>query len=376
MKRHFKPFGLWRAALLLLLLQTACDKPNDVQPVLTNNPLQSELDRRVDQWVRPYTAKAATAGVSIGILQHGKAYYYGYGEISKGSRRIPDSTTLFEIGSLTKLFTAAMVVDFVQTKGWSPEMPIRSLLPATLPVLAVDGKEIRLQHLLNHTSGLPRLPTDFWQGTDPLKPYEGYDSSRVYQNLKSIRLAAVPGSTFSYSNYGMGLAGLILERNSGQRYQTYLQERICGPLGLKNTGLDIPASTVLAKGYDAEGREVPYWDDLAGLKGAGAIRSTARDMLLFAQHQLYLTSPLSEVFRICQKVSFQDTDYKIGYGWFYYQLAGTECLVHDGGTGGFNSFLYVSKTKELAVVVLFNNSTQEAAPVANGLMEELLRNAN
>jgi CubicO group peptidase (beta-lactamase class C family) len=362
--------------LLFSLFQfSSCvEDKEELKPVITNNPLTSEQDKLVDQIINPLAAKSATIGLSIGILKDGVFYQYGYGEMVKGSGDIPDNHTLFEIGSITKTFTAALLVNKLNALGLDANQPIGQFLPSDIPALTKDDQEILVKHLLTHTSGLPRLPGNFEDGMDINNPYKHYDSTKVYNYLKAYALTSKPGSSFEYSNLGIGVAGLIVERITGKSYEQNLIETICDPLEMDETRITVSSSSNFAKGYDSEGNEAQYWDDLGGFKGAGAIRSNVHDMLIYAQSQLEESNtPLRNTFQTCQQVYYQASPLKLGLTWFYLPISNQECLLHDGGTGGFRSFLYISKSQKMALIVLCNNADDDFAVTSNNLAAELFK---
>jgi len=358
--------------LPVILLLLACKKDN-TQPLLTNNPLKTEQDLLVNETVKAYAEKKTTAGLSIGILRNNEQQQYGYGEVIKGLKMIPDENTAFEIGSITKTFTAVMMLNLLSSLNLTIDEPANNLLPASIPLLIKNGKKVTIKHLLNHTSGLPRLPINFGKESDSQNPYKNQDSSKVYEALKTANLISDPGEKFEYSNLGMAVAGLIIERKSGKSYSDYLKENVCTPLGLTRTKAIRDFNENLAKGYTEKGKETPYWD-LAGYAGAGSIYSTTKDLLNYSKSILNSdNSSKSAIFKKVKEVTFSSSDYKIASAWFYLTINGVECLVHDGGTGGFRSFIYIAPSKNLSIVVLANNGWDNAATVANELASRLIR---
>lgn len=368
---------------ILLALFTSCNKDDDnsTQPVITNNPLATRLDSLVQQEVLDFAKKKSTAGFSIGILQSGQTHFYGYGETVEGNAKIPNENTIFEIGSITKTFTASAALLWAESKGISLNTPINNWLPATIPSLSKDNQKIELLHLLNHTSGLPRLPEDIDDDWDPNNPYVKYDSTRVYNYLKTYKLSRKPGALFEYSNLGMGLAGLILERQLQLPYEQLIQQKITQPLGMTRTKVTLTAEDIqnAAKPHDKKGRVVPYWEWKA-LAGAGALKSTAKDLLVYAKKHLDApTDDLGRAFQEMHDITYSgkgvdNQDYKIGLAWFELTIENQKVWVHDGGTGGFSSFIFICPAKNLAMVFLSNNITEAGAPaVATDLFSAILK---
>ncbi|MFC2138964.1 serine hydrolase domain-containing protein [Bacteroidota bacterium] len=322
----------------------------------------NDLDMRVNEVIAPYAQESSTASVSIGILKDNQISYYGYGETKKGNNIIPDSETIYEIGSITKTFTALLMIDYLQSNSLSIDCPINNLLPADIPLLQYNSKPIRIKHLLNHTSGLPRLPDDFNNGSDPNNPYKHYDSTKMYSFLKTFNLQREPGKTFEYSNFGMGLAGIILERQTHASYEQLLLEKICIPLGLDKTKiiLDKIDSLNFAIGHDDKGNQAPHWDDLNAFNGAGAIKSNARDLVHYGKSILSSQSTgIKTQIDSCLNVTFISSDTKMASGWGYQYKNGYEFYSHAGGTAGFSSKIVICKNKNIVLVVLFSNASSD-----------------
>ncbi|MFN7118783.1 MAG: serine hydrolase domain-containing protein [Saprospiraceae bacterium] len=360
---------LWILTLAVCLFSCNDEENNNTQPVTTNNPLATRLDSLVHADVLDFAKKKSTAGLSIGILRNGQTHFYGYGETVEGNGKIPNENTIFEIGSISKTFTASALALWAESKSIALNTPINQFLPATIPTLSKDNQKIELLHLLNHTSGLPRLPNDIDDDWDPNNPYAKYDSTRVYNYLKTYQLSRKPGALFEYSNLGMGLAGRILEREKGMSYEQLIKQLITQPLGMTKTKMTLTTEDLqnAAQPHDKSGKVVPFWDWKA-LAGAGALKSTAKDMLLYAQKHLAApTDDLGKAFQQMRNTTYSGKgtdglDYKIGLAWFELTIDNQQVWVHDGGTGGSSSFIFICPAKNLAMVFLSNNNTDAGAP--------------
>src|SRR6185312_10558005 len=179
-------------------------------PVASNNPLVTAQDRIVDSVALGYMRRLAPVGLSIGILRNGKTSFYGYGEATKGEGNVPGARTLFEIGSITKTFTATMLGLAVGEGKMSLDDPVNKYLPDSIPPLEFHGRIVTIRDLSNHTGGIPRMPDNFQSkvsnGNDP---YADYTVNDLYGWLRTLRLTREPGSRFEYSNAGVGLLGTI-----------------------------------------------------------------------------------------------------------------------------------------------------------------------
>ena len=158
--------------------------------VATSNPMISPLDKKVDALVRPYINKENTVGLVIGVLHEGKTHVYGYGETKKGSNKLPDGNTLFEIGSITKTFTATLLADLVVKGKINLSDPVNKYLPDSISDLQYNGKPVTIQSLSNHSSGLPRLPGNLFEQADANNPYKHYDDAKLFSFLKTLSQTA------------------------------------------------------------------------------------------------------------------------------------------------------------------------------------------
>ncbi len=308
----------------------------------------------VDRLVQPEIRSGKRVGVAVGILVGGRSAVFGYGK-----DRVPDGDTVFEIGSITKVFTTALLADMAARGEAALDAPVRKLLPADVKVPRHGEQEITLEQLATHTSGLPRQPADLLAAADPDNPYVSYGTKDLYASLAKIALSRPPGEKSEYSNLGMGLLGHALARRLGGTYEKAVLDRICRPLGMKDTTIALSPDRRkrLAAGHSAERKPVPGWD-FDALAGAGALRSTVNDMLRFAAANLGADGPLKAVFETCHRPRAKEGDLDVGLAWVTLppDPAGRRVIWHNGRTGGYSSFLGLVKDRGVAVVVLSNSS--------------------
>jgi CubicO group peptidase (beta-lactamase class C family) len=290
------------------------------------------------------------------LITHGKA------STSDGARAL-DGDTVFEIGSMSKVFTSLLLADAVQRGEVALDDPISKYLPAPVKV-PERGRPITLQDLANHTSGLPRLPTNM-SPKDPENPYADYSVEQLYQFLSAYQLPRDVGSAYEYSNLGAGLLGHILALRAGTDYESLVKTRIAGPLGMTSTSVMLTPSMKarLATGHDRLLKPTKGWD-LPTLAGAGAIRSSANDMLTFLAAAMdYGQSPL----RVAMKAMLQNRapagapNMEIGLGWHIARSNGKTIVWHNGGTGGYRTFMGFDPDAR-AGVVLLTNAASAAGP--------------
>lgn len=297
-------------------------------------------------------------GIVIGVVTPEGTWFFSRGVGSLKTNEPVDENSVFEIGSNTKTFTGVLLADEVVNGRLGLDDPLQKLLPAGITAPTRGGRTIDLVHLANHTSGLPRSPANFVR-IDPDNPYAAYTPEQAYAALDAYELPRDIGAEFVYSNFGMGLLGTVLAYRNGVTYEELVLAKITGPLGMKDTRIvltpDLEAR--LARGHHF-GIEVGNWDFQA-IAGAGAIRSTAVDMLRYLAANIGLVeTELSPALEL----SHEDTgatfgDIKVGLGWLKTPCDGGEIIWHDGGTGGYMSYMGFRKETRTGVVVLTNSQS-------------------
>ncbi len=268
-----------------------------------------------------------------------------------------DEHTLFEIGSVSKVLTGSLLAEMAQLGEVNLQDPILKYLPAATRAPSLDGKQITLLDLATQRSGLPRLPDNFLP-SDGANPYADYTPEKLYQFLSDYTLPRAPGKSYEYSNLGMGLLGHLLARRLGTNYAGVLQQRLCGPLGMTETVVELTPNFKkrLAPPHDASGTIVENWD-LNALAGAGGIRSSAHDMLTFLAANLAdQTSGVGAALKTAQMpVNSTDTpDTRIGLAWHVTDRNSMRIVWHNGQTGGYHSFVGFDPDKKTGVVLLCN----------------------
>ena len=303
-----------------------------------------------------------TIGVVVGVIGPEGRRLIAYGHPEKGDSHPVDGDTIFEIGSETKVFTALLLADMVQRGEVTLDDPVAKYLPQGVKMPERNGRPITLVDLATHTSGLPRLPANL-APKDPGNPYADYSVEQLHQFLSSYQLTRDIGSQYEYSNLGGGLLGYVLALRAGTGYEALVESRICKPLGMNNTRITLTPEMKarLAAGHNAALDTVENWD-LPTLAGAGALRSSANDMLNFIAANLgYTKSPLSPAMAAMLKVRKPTgrPGLEIALGWHIFTSNGKEIIWHNGGTGGYRSFMGFDPRARVGVV-LFSNAGTEA----------------
>ena len=305
-------------------------------------------------------AQHQSVGIVVGVIGPEGRRVIAYGHLEKGDPRTLDGDTVFEIGSATKVFTSLLLADMVQRREVALDDPVAKYLPPGVKMPERNGRVITLVDLATHTSGLPPLPANL-KPKDPGNPYADYSVDQLYQFLSGYQLTRDIGSQYEYSNLGGGLLGHVLARRAGMDYETLVRTRICDPLGMNNTRITLTPEMKarLAVGHNRALDPVENWD-LPTLAGAGALRSTANDMLTFLAANLgYIKSPLAPAMAAMLKVRRPtgQRGFDVAIGWHLYKTTNTELVEHNGGTGGYRSYIGFDPKQRVGVVALSNTAT-------------------
>ena len=309
-------------------------------------------------------------GLVVGVVEPQGTTTLCRGRMAADAERLVDENTIFEIGSITKVFTATLLAEMGQRGLVGLDDPVRQLLPATAKVPERDGKQITLRHLATHRSGLPRMPENF-ASADEGNPCADYGEDDLLQNLAGCELIGEIGSHYEYSNLGAGLLGFALARRAGVSYAALVRERICAPLGLDDTCIELSAEqrSRLARGHMGTA-PAKNWD-FDALAGAGALRSSVRDMLRFLRANLLLDeTPLAAVLQATQRERFEtgQPGSLVALGWHVRTKNDRAIVWHNGGTGGYRSFCGFDPATKRGVVVLAN-STSDVDDIGFHLLE-------
>ena len=295
-------------------------------------------------------------GIVVGMIADDpqERWVVGYGRLSATDERVPDGDTVFEIGSITKVFTGILLAQAVLNGEVKLDDPISMYLPEGVTAPEYEGRSITLLDLATHTSGLPR---ESFHPRDESNPYADYTMDQMYVFLSGYRLTRAPGSSFEYSNYGFGLLGNLLVRRAGQAdYEALLLERITRPLGMDSTRIELTPEMLSRLATPHLSYSVVTSNfDIPTLAGCGAIRSTANDMLTFLAANMGMTEtelqPALQLANTPQRL-MDGLDY-MGLGWVL-PNSGKGIHWHNGETGGYHSYLGWDPQRKIGVVVLAN----------------------
>jgi D-alanyl-D-alanine-carboxypeptidase/D-alanyl-D-alanine-endopeptidase len=299
-------------------------------------------------------------GIVVGVIDPSGRRVVAYGKRDPADPRPLDGDTEFEIGSITKVFTSLLLVDMVRRGEVALDDPAAKYLPPGVRLPEHGGKAITLQDLATHTSGLPRMPSNFTP-KDPANPYADYTVRQLDQFISGYELTRDPGASWDYSNLGFGLLGHLLSRRAGLEYEALVKARVLAPLGMADTTITLTPDQAgrLAAGHDAALHRVSNWD-LPTLAGAGALRSTANDLLTFLAAELgYADTPLKA--DMAKLLSLRRPTISPAMtqalGWEVVTTPAGDIVQHGGGTGGYHTFIAFDPGTRTGVVVLTNAET-------------------
>ena len=259
--------------------------------------------------------------------------------------------TAFEIGSVSKTMTAALLADLIRQGKGSLDDPLSAWLPEGTKLPEYQGKPILLRHVVTHTAGLPALPSRM-AAPSMDDPYAKLDAATLLASLGDVTLTAAPGSKFEYSNFASMVLSYAVARRAGSDMETLLKQRLFAPLGMRHAYVNVaPAGVRPAQGHTPNTRAASAWDFQTDLAGVGGVRATLDDMVRYVQGQLGSeATAISPALQLSQqKVS--DTP-PMAMNWMLMPVGGRTVHVHEGGTGGFSSFVSFDKTQQRGVVIL------------------------
>jgi D-alanyl-D-alanine-carboxypeptidase/D-alanyl-D-alanine-endopeptidase len=315
-------------------------------------------DAKLLELIKSRVDDGRATGLVLGVMDaDGSVRVVSYGDPGAGAQPF-SANSVFEIGSVTKVFTTTLLADMVQKGEVSLDAPAQQYAPAGMTLPTRNGKAITLAHLAEQNSGLPRLP-DNMSFADMSNPYADYTAENLNTFLAGHTLRRDPGAEFEYSNLGMGLLGNLLANRAGQTYEQLVTTRVLDPLDMQMTGITLTPEmrAYLAKGHSGPDTPAANWD-LPSLAGAGALRSTMNDLMKFVDANLgEPKTDLERAMRRAQQPRFPiSTNAKIGLGWITVTTKNGEFIYHDGGTGGYGAIVGIDQKRGIGVVLLGNRT--------------------
>ncbi len=327
--------------------------------LLSTHPItkaESQVTHETKAIIEELIAENITFGVAIGVVSGKGTEIYCVGNTAmKGGVRI-DKTTVFQLGSVTKVFTGILIADQVLRKKISLDDPVEKYLPANVTLPERNGTKIRLIDLVTHSSGLPVRPSDYH-----IMENAPYSTSQLYRFLSTVRLDTDIGTTFGYSSLGAALVGHVVSFLENKPYREVLRENIFDPLGMNSTDIVLTEDMQkrVSKGHDQ--RKESKWLEIPDVfSPSGAINTTAADMVKFIQAGLGITkSPIHDAIIQSQKQrkSYdvgEEESLGLGMFWMHEQAIGHTFIGHAGDTFGFSAYVGFDENHNRGVVVLSN----------------------
>lgn len=295
------------------------------------------------------------ACVAAAVLENGttaRAYVCA----NPATARPYDEHTAFEIGSVSKTMTAALLAEFIARGEIALDDPIAKLLPGT-SVPSFEGREITVANIVTHTSGLPRLAPQ-WRFKDPSNPYAHLTERDLLGALSETHLTHAPGTHWEYSNFAIMVLSHALAKRGGKDFETLLQERLFGPLDMRESYIDRrPSQVRLIQGHLSTTKPTVPWDFPVDMAGVGGVRATLNDMVRYMEGQLGLReSAITPALARTQQPVANVGGRNMGMNWFLSARNGRALAMHDGGTGGYSSYVVFDRAAGRAAVLLSDTS--------------------
>jgi CubicO group peptidase (beta-lactamase class C family) len=288
-------------------------------------------------------------GIVVGVITKKAREIISYGHFDGEDVRVPNADTVFEIGSITKVFTSLLLSEMVLDGEVKLSDPASKYLPVSVHMPTRNGKQITLLDLATHHSGLPKMPTNFnWQ----------YTNEQMYDFLSHYQLTRDPGEKYEYSNLGAALLGHILALRAGTDYGTLLHTRITGPLHMTRTGVDMTPemSADFTPGHNYGLKKAQPWH-VPTLAGGGDIRSSVNDLLIFlAANMGIMHSPLRPAMKEMLSVHRSAAPgVQVALGW-HIEKGRDDVISHGGVTNGYTGYMGYDPHRKIGVVILSNSS--------------------
>jgi CubicO group peptidase (beta-lactamase class C family) len=353
--------------LLISIFVMSCTKDDDT--TFTSSTLKNDIDNQEYAEIieNNLSNLPVNTQVAIAIINNESTQFIGVINDNNTLKVIENSENIFEIGSITKVFTSVCLSKLITTN----EAILTETLENQFDFSITTGGDITLLQLANHTSGLPVASTniDEIQGYDTSDPYATYSLDNLKSYLQNdVVLNSESGSEYLYSNIGTGMLGYILAQKRGNTYEELLHSIIFEPLSMNNTTtlLENVDTQKLIEGRDETGNIVPHWNFAEVASGAGSIKSSVMDLEKFVRKNFENDA----VYNLPQEKTFdRGNNTHIGLGWGIINDGNFNVLTHDGGTGGFTSLMMLDKNLKTAIIVLsnVNNYSQETSQLCNSL---------
>ena len=340
---------------ILLVVLVLCSSLGAVGQSKSMDFYENQLDEASRALIQKYTLDyPVNTQLAIAVLTNQDVSFFGLQRTKDSITIVNNQDKVFEIGSITKVFTATLLAQAVE----EGKVKLEDTITKCSDFAIKDQQPITLLSLANHTSGLPKLPSNINPfEIDINNPYKNYSAEDLKVLMsKYIQLSSVPGTSYNYSNLGAGILGYLLTIIRGDSYENLLQKYIFNPYEMTQSSTLVPKKdSLVIQGLNAEGLPTPYWT-FDVLVGAGGIRSSVNDLSKFAQRQF---NDAEKALKLTQQATFTiNKNMKIGLGWHIIENNFSDNLIwHNGGTGGFTSSMVLDLNQKKGVIILSNVSS-------------------
>jgi CubicO group peptidase (beta-lactamase class C family) len=353
------------AIVLALVVVAAASAGLYLKYRLDNTPDDKDLEAALDSEIKKLTKNDLSYGLVVGVYKDGKSFIKGYGTVNKEGTTVPSALTVFQIASVSKLFTASLLQILCDEGVLRMDATLGELIGGSI-VLSPAAQQVTLKQLATHTSGFPSIPKPLGLKATELagkenlmqNPYSHLGPKYLFDYLKTTEDKREPGR-FEYSNFGMGLLGHVLEIITKKNLESLISEKLLAPLDMRNTALVLTPEMKmhLAQGYTANGESSPMWT-FSALAGAGAFNSNAENMMRFIRANIEDGSNMS---RTLKKMHGPQFGGDTGIGWlqpmFLDRFFNNKTVVwHNGMVGGYASYVSIDTWTKTGIVILSNKA--------------------
>lgn len=336
---------------------------------LTDNQLKTFIDSAVQKAAAAYMQDSNANGISIGIYYKGTKYTYNYGEVKKGSGKLPTAETFYNLGSVAKTFVTTMLAEAIVERKANLADDIRKYLPSGYPNLQYQGHPIRLVDLANHTSALPNQFHIFPQAildsigkldrASQTNYFNGYNEDSLLADLHHIKPDTISGFKYQYNGNAMLLLQLLVERIYHQPYEQVVTHYLQHNLGMYHTKTLLTDDEIkqLAQGYDDH--NVPQrYINYKGFTGGPSMNSTIDDMLIYLQANI---NEKDDAIKLTHRITWRNENgFAIGLGWMMDTSDGEKYIFHDGHTGiGFNTHCIFYPKQKMGFIIIVNDNISQ-----------------
>ncbi|WP_285055426.1 serine hydrolase domain-containing protein [Pedobacter ginsengisoli] len=355
----------------VLLLNTSFAKAQD-----------ASRDLYIQKLGKEYVRSPEAMGLSVGIFYQGKPAQYHFGTISKNRSEPPTGQTVYELGSITKVFASTLLANAVLEHKVSLDDDIRKYLPGKYPNLVYKGHPVKLVHLANLTSGLPNWIPDadslfqsLPQDSIPqalIRQHKNFSKQQFYKELQKVTLSTEPGITPKHSNAAAQMLGFILEEVYQKPFENLVNRYITGPLKMKQTVLQPAKTKLLATGYNDKGVIMPYITT-PDLRSSSELVSSITDMLKFLQYEL---DTANKAVKLTQQATVFNPSDTVALNWHVAGEGPSGYLWHTGGTFGFSSYVVLVPAQKLGLIFLANVSDAATQTKLDSMAADIIKYLN